>query len=98
MFTFGLLPTSARAMARTGLRPLLLALLGVAALTGGTYALAAGSDRALPNLALPTLGGSQLWADLAVEGGWRVQRHVWTGHARLLDRDDVRRAWGSEAA
>lgn len=85
-------------MARTGLRPLLLALLGLAALTGGTHALAAGSDRTLPNLALPTLGGSQLWADLAYEGGWRVQRHVWTGHARLLDENNVRRAWGSKAA
>jgi pimeloyl-ACP methyl ester carboxylesterase len=98
MYTSGFLPAAARSIARTGLRPLLLALLGVAALTGGTHALAAGSDRTLPNLALPTLGGSQLWADLALDGGWRVQRHVWTGHARLLDEDNVRRAWGSEAA
>ena len=74
------------------------ALLGVAALVGGAHAVAAESDRLLPNLALPTLGGSQLWADLAVDGGWRVQRHVWTGHARLLDGDNVRRAWGSKAA
>lgn len=74
------------------------ALLGVAALAGGAHAVAAESDRLLPNLALPTLGGSQLWADLAVDGGWRVQRHVWTGHARLLDGDNVRRAWGSKAA
>ena len=50
----------------------------------------------MPNLALPTGGGNQLWADVAYDGGWRVQRHVWTGHARLLDRNDVRRAWGSE--
>ena len=56
------------------------------------------SARALPSRARPTLGGSQLWADLAWDGGWRVQRHVWTGHARLLDEGDVRRAWGSKAA
>jgi len=84
------------------MRPVLFraipALLSVAALAGGAHALAADSDRLLPNLALPTLGGSQLWADLALDGGWRVQRHVWTGHARLLDEDNVRRAWGSKAA
>jgi len=45
------------------------ALLGVAALAGGAQAVAAESDRPLPNLALPTLGGSQLWADLALDGG-----------------------------
>ena len=98
MYTLGFLRTFARAIARTGLHPLMLALLGVAGLTGGTHALASGSDRTLPNLAVPTLGGSQLWADLAIDGGWRVQRHVWTGHARLLDEDNVRRAWGSKAA
>ena len=84
------------------MRPVLFraipALLGVAALGGGAHAVAAELDRSLPNLPMPTLGGSQLWADLAVDGGWRVQRHVWTGHARLLDEDNVRRAWGSKAA
>ncbi len=78
--------------------PALLGVAALAALAGGAHAVAAESDRPLPNLALPTLGGSQLWADLAFDGGWRVQRHVWTGHARLLDEDDVRRAWGSKAA
>jgi len=50
-----------------------------------------------PNAALPTLGGTQLWADDHLRGGWRVQRHVWTGHYRLLDENDVRRAWGRYA-
>ena len=48
-----------------------------------------------PNLPFPTLGGKQLWADRHWFAGWRVQQHVWTGHARLLDRSNVRRAWGS---
>lgn len=48
-----------------------------------------------PHLALPTLGGSQLWADVRWRDGWRVQRHTWTGHHRLLDQGNVRRAWGS---
>ena len=52
----------------------------------------------LPNLALPTLGGRQLWQDTSYHGGWRLQRHVWSGHARLLDPDGWRQAWGSPEA
>lgn len=68
-----------------------------AALLGlGLHGLAAcATDRPLPNLALPTAGGQQLWADVAWRRGWRVQEHVWTGHGRLLDPCDVRRGWGS---
>lgn len=50
-----------------------------------------------PNAALPTLGGTQLWADENLRGGWRIQRHVWSGHYRLLDDQNVRHAWGSYA-
>lgn len=39
---------------------------------------------------LPTLGGRQLWADVRYSAGFRVQRHVWTGHHRLLDPLDRR--------
>ena len=47
---------------------------------------------------LPTLGGKQFWTDLRVTpAGWRVQRHVITGHCRLLDAADFRRAWGTFA-
>lgn len=53
---------------------------------------------ARPNLPLPTLGGRQLWADRHWFAGWRVQQHAWTGHARLLDSNNVRQAWGSLAA
>lgn len=51
--------------------------------------------RTQPNLPFPTLGGRQLWVDVHWYAGWRVQQHVWTKHARLLDRHNVRRAWGS---
>lgn len=61
-------------------------------------ALGGQSGRLQPNLALPTLGGTQLWTDVAWEAGWKVQRHVWTEHARLIDPDGVRRAWGDEGA
>jgi Putative serine esterase (DUF676) len=47
-----------------------------------------------PNALMPTLGGMQLWNDEVLKGGWRVQRHIATGHCRLLDAGDVRRAWG----
>ena len=73
-----------------------LVTLSIAAAAFGCHSAAGGASDPMPNLALPTGGGNQLWADVAYDGGWRVQRHVWTGHARLLDRNDVRRAWGSE--
>lgn len=46
-------------------------------------------------LPLPTLGGKQLWFDRLVFAGWRIQENVISGHCRLLDAGDIRRAWGS---
>ncbi|MCA9145452.1 MAG: alpha/beta hydrolase [Planctomycetaceae bacterium] len=43
----------------------------------------------------PTFGGKQLWTDELIFHDWRIQRHTWTGHYRLLDDKDYRRAWGS---
>ncbi len=51
-----------------------------------------------PNLALPTLGGKQFWADVFVFAGWRIQEHVYTGHHRLLDPANTRRSYGSYAS
>ncbi len=50
-----------------------------------------------PNLPFPTLGGMQFWGDVTHRAGWRIQRHVLTGHHRLLDDWDLRRAWGDRA-
>ena len=47
-----------------------------------------------PNLLAPTMGGMQLWNDEKLAGGWRIQRHIGTGHCRLLDESDFRQAWG----
>lgn len=58
-------------------------------------ALARLSASRLGRLALPTLGGRQFWSDQLVFAGWRIQQNVLTGHARLLDARNVRRAWGS---
>jgi len=47
------------------------------------------------NLPTPTLGGMQFWADQAWFRGWRIQRYVLTGHCRLIDPSNYRRAWGT---
>ena len=48
----------------------------------------------LGTLPVPTLGGKQLWGDVFLYGGWRIQRHALTGHHRLLDPRDIRLAQG----
>ena len=50
------------------------------------------------NLRLPTFGGKQFWRDCLIDREWRIQQHVHTGHFRLLDARNHRRAWGSYAA
>jgi pimeloyl-ACP methyl ester carboxylesterase len=47
------------------------------------------------NAPAPTLGGRQFWADELFFHDWHIQRNVFTGHYRLLDGSNVRRAWGS---
>jgi pimeloyl-ACP methyl ester carboxylesterase len=46
------------------------------------------------NLPTPTLGGTQFWTDLLLFRDWRIQQNALTGHCRLLDGANVRRAWG----
>ena len=47
------------------------------------------------NLVAKTSGGKQVWGDSYLFAGWRVQENVLTGHHRLLDPQDNRRAWGT---
>ena len=42
-----------------------------------------------------TLGGDQFWADEFIRSGWRIQRNAFSGHYRLLDTDNYRRALGT---
>lgn len=58
---------------------------------------AAGDEPSDPrlNVPSPTLGGKQLWTDELIFHEWRIQRQVWSGHYRLLDEKDYRRAWGT---
>ncbi len=48
-----------------------------------------------PNIPTPTLGGEVFWNDLAEYNGWRLQQNMFTKHARILDANNVRRAWGT---
>lgn len=47
------------------------------------------------NIESPTLGGKQLWTDELVHGPWRIQKNVVSGHFRVLDANNTRRAWGT---
>ena len=49
---------------------------------------------AMPNICVPTLGGMQFWDDVQISNGHRIQQHVWTGHYRLLNANNIRLAWG----
>lgn len=51
-----------------------------------------------PNLPIKTLGGKQFWTDFAWADGWRMQQNAITGHWRVLDPKNVRRAWGNRPA
>lgn len=52
----------------------------------------------MPNFDLPTLGGHVFWDTLAESKGWKLQQNMFTGHCRILDPGDYRKAWGSERA
>jgi hypothetical protein len=52
-------------------------------------------EPAPPNFPTATLGGQQFWSDELVLGDWRIQQNALSGHYRLLDDRDFRRAWGT---
>jgi hypothetical protein len=50
---------------------------------------------AMFNIPMKTSGGNQIWSDVLVYSGWRIQYNVVFDHYRLIDPRDVRRAWGT---
>lgn len=48
-----------------------------------------------PNVEIPTMGGQIFWTDERVCDGWRLQLNSVTGLARIVDRRNIRRAWGN---
>jgi pimeloyl-ACP methyl ester carboxylesterase len=62
----------------------------------GEPAVPADESETMPlNVESPTLGGWQWWGDVVVFHEWRIQRHTNTNHYRLLDKLNVRHAWGT---
>jgi len=49
----------------------------------------------LPNIPFPTMGGKVFWNTLEEHGGWKLQQNMLTRHCRILDPNNVRRAWGA---
>jgi hypothetical protein len=52
----------------------------------------------MPNLPTKTMGGLVFWTNVADINGWKLQRNWVFGNCRILDPNDVRRAWGGETA
>lgn len=50
-----------------------------------------------PNIEFPTNGGGILWKELNRKNGWRLQYNCLTGLSRILDENNIRKAWGSPA-
>lgn len=53
------------------------------------------SELSLPNIPTPTLGGEVFWNTLAECNGWKLQQNMFTHHARILNSENVRIAWGT---
>ena len=49
----------------------------------------------LPNIPMKTMGGKVWWDDIVSYNGWRLQQNKFTRHARILDNNDTRIAWGT---
>ncbi len=49
----------------------------------------------LPNIPAKTMGGEIWWNTLAECNGWKMQQNMLTHHARILNANNVRVAWGS---
>ena len=48
------------------------------------------TENAAPLPGAQTFGGMQFWGDVRFLRGYKIQRHVFTGHFRLLDKDNRR--------
>lgn len=51
----------------------------------------------LPKINIPTktMGGEVFWENIAEANGYKFQRNTFTHHARVLNSNNVRIAWGS---
>jgi len=49
----------------------------------------------MPNIEMPTMGGHVFWETRKKKNLYKLQVNMITGHARILDSDDYRVAWGT---
>jgi hypothetical protein len=49
------------------------------------------------NIAISTAGGKVWWNTLAQYNGWKLQQNKLTNHVRILNPEDIRKAWGSDS-
>ncbi len=52
-------------------------------------------ELSMPNIPLKTMGGHVFWNTIASQGGYKLQQNMITQHARILDSEDRRIAWGT---
>jgi hypothetical protein len=55
-------------------------------------------DSTMPNIEKSTMGGTVFWTNIAHINGWKLQKHIVFGNCRILDPNNVRKAWGGEQA
>ena len=53
------------------------------------------AELSLPNIKMPTMGGEVCWNTLATFNGYKLQQNHVTRHARILDKNNCRVAWGT---
>ena len=56
------------------------------------------SNSPMPNIETYTMGGYLFWETLGNVNGWRLQRNKMFGNYRIIDPNDIRKAWGGEKA
>ncbi len=50
-----------------------------------------------PNIEIATMGGKVFWKSLKEIEGWKLQQNKTTGHLRVLNPSNIRKAWGSKS-
>ena len=48
-----------------------------------------------PNIETATRGGTLMWQTMKYQNGWKLQNNYLTGLSRILDENNIRKAWGS---
>ena len=55
-------------------------------------------DSSMPNIEIATMGGAVFWENLADVNGWKLQQNKIFGNCRIIDPNNVRKAWGGKQA